>query len=733
MGWLSGGIDRDLLAIFPYSDPKVEAMQQQNLEFKNGGRLMVLLSSEQEDPQLDQAATGLADHLRASDLTEQILFRPIWQEDHEAITELIAYLWLNANPEELDALASKLEPTQLGSTIEDSVLEIENTFDPVATSQLARDPLGFLNLPVLNDPDKTNTFESEDGSTRLLILYPKAHTLSAAEWSQAIEQEINQWTDRPKGLEINYTGGPAFAREIRGSIKKDIFITILISAVFSTLLFWIAVRDLRIIRIQALMISAILILTFGLGLFCFGKMSLMCVGFASILIGLVVDYGMILCNHGRRTNHGPSLKTSKVVLPIIFSSVSTAVVFASLCLSSLPGVRELGFLVATGILIGAYILLTYFLPIARRNQRKSPQLETSKPVARLKPMVKMLICLTVMVAFIPLLTSQLPPIAFDLKLMSTPNSKAAKTLTTLQHHFPQRSQDSLSTCLITAGSPEALQQKFAQLPHKDSHLLPLAKFCPHPCYQKQNIKRLSTILANQQTIIETLKQKAFRGEAIDFNKAMLKALQQLSEQSPFAYPQNNHIKEWLSTFHHLQADGSSAALVHSSDEVNEQSTSWNAIEKSISKRLPSDLRAVLVCVTLATLVMLFVSLKTFRLVLTASLCLIIPIAILSYLIRYTPLQWNFLNIFTIPLLLGLGIDYIIHISHAIRNDNCSASLNLNELQKTLSFCGTTSVIGFAALTASSNQALISFGILGATGITFTILCSLFLFPSLIRN
>ena len=37
-----------------------------------------------------------------------------------------------------------------------------------------------------------------------------------------------------------------------------------------------------------------------------------------------------------------------------------------------------------------------------------------------------------------------------------------------------------------------------------------------------------------------------------------------------------------------------------------------------------------------------------------------------------------------------------------------------------------------SLIASSNQALISFGILGATGVSFTILCCLFLFPALAK-
>ena len=144
-----------------------------------------------------------------------------------------------------------------------------------------------------------------------LVPYPRDHNVSPAEWCQSIQDKIHQWGGKPEDVTISYTGGPAFAEDIRGSVKRDMLITILISAVFSTLLFWFAVRDGRLIRLQAFMIATILVLTFGLGLFFFGQMSLMCVGFASILIGLAVDYGMILCNHGRKGNRETNRRLSK--------------------------------------------------------------------------------------------------------------------------------------------------------------------------------------------------------------------------------------------------------------------------------------------------------------------------------------------------------------------------------------------------------------------------------------
>src|SRR6185503_13416024 len=93
--------------------------------------------------------------------------------------------------------------------------------------------------------------------------------------------------------------------------------------------------------------------------------------FASILLGLAEDFGIVIYQESRTHPELNAKGLRHEVAPGIFwSAVTTAGAFLVLNLSVLPGLRQLGSLVAIGIILGAVVMLFAYLPVLLRLRRK---------------------------------------------------------------------------------------------------------------------------------------------------------------------------------------------------------------------------------------------------------------------------------------------------------------------------------------------------------------------------
>src|SRR6185436_870845 len=120
-----------------------------------------------------------------------------------------------------------------------------------------------------------------------------------------------------------------------------------------------------------LLLLAILGGTMAIGGLFLGTISVVSMGFAAILAGLAEDFGIVIYQESR--SH-PELNASELrreVAPGIFwSAVTTAGAFLILNLSVLPGLGQLGTLVAIGIVLAAVVMLYGYIPPLLRMRRE---------------------------------------------------------------------------------------------------------------------------------------------------------------------------------------------------------------------------------------------------------------------------------------------------------------------------------------------------------------------------
>jgi predicted RND superfamily exporter protein len=161
-----------------------------------------------------------------------------------------------------------------------------------------------------------------------------------------------------------------------------------------------------------------------------------------------------------------------------------------------------------------------------------------------------------------------------------------------------------------------------------------------------------------------------------------------------------------------------------------QVTGWSVIQAAL---LPSVKRDFYVIFLPASGVLLLTLVFVFRSVRDAAISIAVLVAALAMVNAFVVVtgdSWNFLSGMAIPLIIGTGIDYSIHLIFALRRSGGDFAKVWNSVGKAICFCGLSTAIGFGSLLFASNEMLRSMGLLCSLGVLLTTLLSVLVVPGL---
>jgi len=158
-------------------------------------------------------------------------------------------------------------------------------------------------------------------------------------------------------------------------------------------------------------------------------------------------------------------------------------------------------------------------------------------------------------------------------------------------------------------------------------------------------------------------------------------------------------------------------------------TGWKSLKAQLVPAVKRDFYIVLLPLTGCLLIVLYIVFRNIRETLLAVLTLVLSLISLNALAGLAGIQWNFLSGVAIPLVVGAGLDYAIHLIFALRRWDGDWGVVWHSVGKAICFCGASSAIGFGALTFSSTQVLRDMGVLCSLGIVVTVILSLLIIPT----
>jgi len=166
----------------------------------------------------------------------------------------------------------------------------------------------------------------------------------------------------------------------------------------------------------------------------------------------------------------------------------------------------------------------------------------------------------------------------------------------------------------------------------------------------------------------------------------------------------------------------------SSDRFNV--TGWSVIQAVLQPSVKRDFYVIFLPATGALLLTLILVFRSLRDAAISIAVLVTALALVNAFVAATGQAWNFLNGMAIPLIVGTGIDYSIHLIFALRRSDGDFGKVWNGVGKAICFCGVSTSIGFGSLLFASNEMLRSMGLLCSLGVLLTTFLSVLVIPGL---
>src|SRR3954466_614115 len=380
-------LDTEVLNLLPGGFESVEGLKVYNRDFAQVRDLTFALVCEPNDvDKLEEFAPQFAQRLREQPWCKRVLSGvPI--ETPEGVRDLQSIalpLLLNLEPQAFDETISLLQPAKIQERLHRLHEEIE-AGSPRPQIELTLDPLGVI-APALKPFAGNSSIEedqpltSPDRTMRVFLSVTNQASISAFD-CQALMKKVNAfrakahegWDGGP--LEILVTGRSAYVADISLSMRHDIIITILGSIVLVGAVFWFGFnRWLPLIGMGFSLLLCCLV-ALAAGLLIFGELNMVTVGFCAILIGLGVDFAILIFGRYQQARDDgkdhpgavdPAIRN--LGRAVFFGALTTAVGFLALVLSNSSGFIQLGVLIAIGILFAAFFMCTILFLFVREEQ-----------------------------------------------------------------------------------------------------------------------------------------------------------------------------------------------------------------------------------------------------------------------------------------------------------------------------------------------------------------------------
>ena len=366
-------LNSEVLDMLPGHFESVQIYKLADREFSSARELIIGLLAPSDEVDMD----GFTEHFAAALRKEPWVVRVMDRSPLEApggLAELRAValpLMLNQSDEDFAKLLATLQPEAIAARLGKLRAKLESGVG-LSQAELEYDPLGIV-FPALKSLRSANLTTGSDPRFRTVFVHCDQPDLNEPACNAIMRKfedfkvrVLAEWKDGP-APEILCTGRTPYVAEMASKMKSDITSTLASSLVLVALTFYAGFRRWKPLRaiMDALLLCCVLAIACGAAFY--GELNMITIGLCSILVGLGVDFAMILyarylseLNDGRTHEQAIATALRMHGRGIWFGSFTTAAAFFCLLGSGSLGYQQLGVLIACGILIAAGVMMTFF-------------------------------------------------------------------------------------------------------------------------------------------------------------------------------------------------------------------------------------------------------------------------------------------------------------------------------------------------------------------------------------
>lgn len=771
--------DTDVLNLLPRSSPALQGFRQYLERFGGVDQLYIVFDAP-EGAHIDDLSAAIETYLERLRESREIgrvdagLFDP--EKDWSYLRERVFML---IGPAATRDALRRFETAGMRQALDRS-RDLLATPSPEIRGLVQSDPLGLLSL--LRDHFSSDRalsgftigqrgYVSSDGRSRLVMATPTGPPFDSAfcrrlfERLATIEAEIRRDADagdasgEASALRISYAGGHRVAFETEGLLKREAT-TNTVTSVLAILFFLLAVfRSPWLFLVGAIPMSVATIGAVAISGLLDDHMSAAATGTSALLFGLGID-GLVLM-YARyleevESGHQPDSAIASLAgaaTSMLLGCLTTAATFFALTWIDLPALQQLGRLVGIGMLLGGPLTLL-LVPAMLPNRVPRPRALSAMWLAHFVRRRRWIILAAaglVTIVAVPLL----PKLELDLRLQRL---QPATPAVRLQSELAGRFGLDRDVGIAVASSPNlgalltadrALQSALREQVAAVSMSGP-SQFLPPPDEQAETGRVLRTLSSDVVTLQNRLRTAAsdvgFRDGAIDEFIASLPRLLDPEQRLTYQGYAEHGLQDLISRFVAPTEHGyTTAAYLEFGDDTNlarlaaaiaaaDQSVTFTGIP-TVNALLAAQFgRQFFVALAAGTAIVFLLILLTFRrLALTfiaispTILGLIWAGAILA---QFGP-SLDLFSIFAVLTLIGIGVDYGIHLVHRAASEPGHLDMALARVAPANVVAAGIALLGCGSLVTSSYPPLRTLGLVTSVGLCTCLVTAILVLPAIL--
>lgn len=293
-------------------------------------------------------------------------------------------IWLEEAAEALDPMRMRAgetapDPSGLGP---EALAQLLDLMQQAAEGEAVTVDAGLLLGQAAAREPNAGALSFDEGRLQLLLLTPhgpEGERPRKRDQVEELRQILDQARERFPSADLYLTGEPVLDSDERATYERDASLALAITLAVVFLIFAYAYRDWvrPVLKISVLIAAVIGALGFTAATV--GHLNVLSVAFIVMILGLGDDFAIYVITRyeeERAKGHEPLLALENCLLQsghaVIMASMTISISFATMILTGLPGLMEMGIVAGGGIVICAMLCLTVLpaLLLCQRRERE---------------------------------------------------------------------------------------------------------------------------------------------------------------------------------------------------------------------------------------------------------------------------------------------------------------------------------------------------------------------------
>ena len=582
---------------------------------------------------------------------------------------------------------------------------------------------------------------------------------------------------------VDFGGGYIIALDDSDLIMQDMLRNGTLSFVVILALYYFCYRRFAAILYSSVPLMVGQILTLAAAYVFLRHLNSATTGFTAMLMGLGTDFTIVMYaryieerTRGRSLEDALRLMMGVSAFGVFTGAITSAGTFYAMCVTEYKGLRDFGFLVGTGILFCLAAILFLLPAMISWNEGRVRKKDVTKRLYLHSFGIERVMAWSTrhpapVLAVSALLTIGLGYYAWNVEFTSSvqdlrsPKNRGIMMQETIGRKFEasftpmmvlcrgadlngvletNREANRLLDQFVADGTLRGYESIFNYLPARQDQEQVIAALAAgrDDAFDVSRIERTF-----RQSLLETGFRPEFYAEYLKSLPAILRPERPLAVADLKAAGLGHFIDRYV-----REDDGGGVksvtylfptapeakrvappALVKALDRPSQgiEITGVNVASSELKRIFSRDAwRAVILGIILVT-VLLWMDFRSLWLTALANVQLLLGVVWMLGCMRLLGIKMNFVNAFVTSMILGVGIDYGIHIIHRISQEGLSNFEGLMETGKAVVMAALTNVAGFGTIGLSNYPGLRSMGIVAAIGSVTCLVTALTTLPALL--